>query len=416
MKLWNSSVLMPRDSINPKKYGSFLYGKSIAAWLSVIERVKTAPASYILKNLQVPDFKKIKPPTLQSKGLNEVGSLEMPEADKSEADDVEGTIGIQRQESLPEQPDGIWSSARSFLSEVFTAEWMFLIVSLMLEIFSAICDQLSSPRKPLYALFGMGLAIMALATCIWEFIHKGRGKVQFGKCGKFLWWFYCPCSGTLFGTFPEICGLIYAITQWASSMVQLACVLRHKDNPFKGTIGIQRQESLPEQPDGIWSSAKSSLNKAFSAEWMFLIVSLMLEIFSAICDQLSSPRKPLYALFGMGLAIMALATCISEFIHKGRRGKVEFGKCGKLLWWFYCPCSVTLFGTFPEICGLIYAITQWASSMVQLVCVLRHKDNPFKVNILPVLFLVCLVVSKLIRNARGSTTSEMELEAIAVDP
>lgn len=166
------------------------------------------------------------------------------------------------------------------------------------------------------------------------------------------------------------------------------------------------------------SSAKSFVSKVFSAEWMFLIVSLMLEIFSAICDQLSSPRKPLYALFGMGLAIMALATCIWEFIHKGRRGNVQFGKCGILLWWFYCPSSGTLFGTFPEICGLIYAITQWASSMVQFVCVLRHKDNPFKVNILPVLFLLCLVVSKLIRNARGRTreeTSEMELESIAVD-
>ncbi|CAL9022220.1 unnamed protein product [Prunus brigantina] len=125
-------------------------------------------------------------------------------------------------------------------------------------------------------------------------------------------------------------------------------------------------------------------------EWMFLIVSLMLEIFSAICDQLSSPRKPLYALFGVGLAIMALATCIWEFIHKGRRGNVQFGKCGILLWWFYCPSSGTFFGTFPEICGLIYAITQWASSMVQFVCVLRHKDNPFKVNILPVFFLLCL--------------------------
>ncbi|CAL9022232.1 unnamed protein product [Prunus brigantina] len=186
-----------------------------------------------------------------------------------------------------------------------------------------------------------------------------------------------------------------------------------------GTIGIQRQESLPEQPDEIRSGAKSFVSKVFSAEWMFLIVSLMLEIFSAICDQLSSPRKPLYALFGMGLAIMALATCIWEFIHKGRRGNVQFGKCGILLWWFYCPSSGTLFGTFPEICGLIYAITQWASSMVQFVCVLRHKDNPFKVNILPVFFLLCLVVSKLIQNARGRTreeTSEMELESIAVDP
>ncbi|KAL6270362.1 hypothetical protein ACE6H2_027273 [Prunus campanulata] len=299
--------------------GSFLYGKSIAAWLSVIERLKTAPASYILKNLQVPDLKKIKPPTLQSKGLNEVGSLEI-----TKADDVDG---VKATEINKGSPGG---------------------------------DEISPDTQK---------------------------KDQLGDVTK-----------------PE-----------ESEDLDPADNNTTVESYPKGTIGIQRQESLPEQPDGIWSSAKSFLSEVFTAEWMFLIVSLMLEIFSAICDQLSSPRKPLYALFGMGLAIMALATCIWEFIHKGR-GKVQFGKCGKFLWWFYCPCSGTLFGTFPEVCGLIYAITQWASSMVQLACVLRHKDNPFKVNILPVLFLVCLVVSKLIRNARGSTTSETKLEAIAVDP
>ncbi|PQP98037.1 hypothetical protein Pyn_09178 [Prunus yedoensis var. nudiflora] len=54
-----------------------------------------------LGDVTAPDFKKIKPPTLQSKGLNEVGSLEMPEADKSEADDVDGVKATEINKGSP---------------------------------------------------------------------------------------------------------------------------------------------------------------------------------------------------------------------------------------------------------------------------------------------------------------------------
>ncbi|XP_016650450.1 PREDICTED: TMV resistance protein N-like [Prunus mume] len=232
--------------------GSLLCGRSVDEWQAVLDCYRRAPALDTDEILQITKYAlehpevsmetapvRIEEEHVLMHDLQEEMHIETAQQDVREDVNI-GTIGIQRQESLPEQPDEIRSSAKSFVSKVFSAEWMFLIVSLMLEIFSAICDQLSSPRKPLYALFGMGLAIMALATCIWEFIHKGRrGNVQFGKCGILLWWFYCPSSGTLFGTFPEICGLIYAITQWASSMVQFVCVLRHKDNPFKVNIFTQ---------------------------------------------------------------------------------------------------------------------------------------------------------------------------------
>ncbi|CAL2279019.1 unnamed protein product [Prunus armeniaca] len=62
-----------------KNMGSSLYGRSIEAWLSELERLKN----------------------LQSKGLNEVGSLEMPEADKSEADDVDGVKATETNKGSP---------------------------------------------------------------------------------------------------------------------------------------------------------------------------------------------------------------------------------------------------------------------------------------------------------------------------
>ncbi|XP_021827254.1 TMV resistance protein N-like [Prunus avium] len=91
--------------------GSLLCGKSIDEWHSMLERYKRAPASNIQEILKITK----KEHDLQSKildeaeklledeedGLNEVGSLERPEADKSEVDHVDGVKATETNKGSP---------------------------------------------------------------------------------------------------------------------------------------------------------------------------------------------------------------------------------------------------------------------------------------------------------------------------
>ncbi|XP_004296082.1 PREDICTED: uncharacterized protein LOC101302821 [Fragaria vesca subsp. vesca] len=145
--------------------------------------------------------------------------------------------------------------------------------------------------------------------------------------------------------------------------------------------------------------------KASSTVWVFLLTNLCLETLSAIFDQIASPSKPDYALFGMVLAISAVLTCIVELIHKGKKEGVELKRWGKLCWFYYPPPNGSLFGTFPDICGLVIAISQYICSTLQYVYLCRHVNNPIKLSVLPAIFLICLAGSTLIRN-RSYTTDE----------
>ncbi|CAN6577548.1 unnamed protein product [Malus baccata var. baccata] len=136
-------------------------------------------------------------------------------------------------------------------------------------------------------------------------------------------------------------------------------------------------------------------NKANSAEWIFLITSLCMEILSAACDQASSPRRPWYALFSMLLAIAALLTSICELIYKGMKKNVVWGKRG---------CHM-LFDSDIELFVLVGGIAQCVCSIIQYVYFIKHAENPFKMSLLPTIFLVCLIVTRLCRK-RLQTTYE----------
>ncbi|XP_034229503.1 TMV resistance protein N-like [Prunus dulcis] len=141
-------------------------------------------------------------------------------------------------------------------------------------------------------------------------------------------------------------------------------------------------------------SSKSFL-KATSAKWIFLLIALCLEILSLAFDQASSPSNPHYALFGMMLAIVAVLICILELIYKGKKERVELRRW-RTLWWFYYPRPQRrLYGSLPDIYGLVGAISQCICSTVQYVCFIRHDQNPIKVSLWPAIFLICLGVSRL---------------------
>ncbi|XP_008223686.1 PREDICTED: trichohyalin-like isoform X2 [Prunus mume] len=81
-----------------------------------------------------------------------------------------------------------------------------------------------------------------------------------------------------------------------------------------------------------------------------------------------------------------------------------------MLWWFYHPppSQHTPFGTLPDIYGLVAGISQCICSIVQYGYCLRHADSPFKASLLPAIFLICLVGSRLSNNRMNANTSSTE--------
>lgn len=123
-------------------------------------------------------------------------------------------------------------------------------------------------------------------------------------------------------------------------------------------------------------------------------------------DQLSSPNKPTYALFGMLLAIAAILNCICELIHKGIKERVVLRRRG-MLWWFHYPRSrYVLFGTLPDFYGLVAGIFQCICSTIQYVYFIRHDKNPIKVSLMPTIFVICLIVSRVNLNRRDETNEQ----------
>ncbi|KAB2595314.1 disease resistance RPP13-like protein 1 [Pyrus ussuriensis x Pyrus communis] len=144
---------------------------------------------------------------------------------------------------------------------------------------------------------------------------------------------------------------------------------------------------------------------ANSAEWIFLATSLCMEILSAACDQASSPSKPRYALFGMLLAFAALLTCIWELIYKGMKKNVVWGKRG---------CHM-LFGSDIELFALVGGIAQCVCSIIQYICYIRRADNPIKMSLLPAIFLICLIATRLSRKRMQTTYETGEHTALDKD-
>ncbi|KAK9944004.1 hypothetical protein M0R45_009589 [Rubus argutus] len=144
---------------------------------------------------------------------------------------------------------------------------------------------------------------------------------------------------------------------------------------------------------------EGTMDATSSAEWNFLLTALVLEIFSAGFDQASSPRKPHYALIGMMLAIAAVLACTWELIHKG---SLVLKRWQKLRWFYYLQPSNTLFGSLPDIFGLVSSISQFVFSTVQYIYFSHHVDSPIKLSLLPAIFLMCLAGSMLYRNRRPS--------------
>ncbi|KAB5511154.1 hypothetical protein DKX38_030188 [Salix brachista] len=137
----------------------------------------------------------------------------------------------------------------------------------------------------------------------------------------------------------------------------------------------------------IWGPGRKRMAQLKSG-WTLLLTSLILEIASAVFDQLG------YALVGMVLAFVALLVATADLIHMAGTERMS------LLPIFHRPSTANFVpgkpaGTIVEYFGLVGAVWQCVYSTVAYAYARQKKDNPIKMSLLPLIFFSCVVISKL---------------------
>ncbi|XP_062016342.1 uncharacterized protein LOC133732777 [Rosa rugosa] len=118
--------------------------------------------------------------------------------------------------------------------------------------------------------------------------------------------------------------------------------------------------------------------------WIFSATGFAFEAVSAFFDQVSTPRKPQYSLYGMLLSIVAVLVCILDLIHNALIQRLRgLTSASNILW-----------GILPEIFGLALAFIQCISSALQFLFLYRHAANPMKISLVPFLFFFVLFAFK----------------------
>ncbi|KAJ4712968.1 Disease resistance protein (TIR-NBS-LRR class) [Melia azedarach] len=165
-------------------------------------------------------------------------------------------------------------------------------------------------------------------------------------------------------------------------------------------MGRKIGQNAPQKGSRLWHlwhheniSAVSTYN-AIDIEKIFVILDLVLEIPSAVCEQLSSIQKPQYALASMSMSFLAMLLCIVEFFWKCRKEKVKW-KWRSTLPWLYYP-SDKPFGNFNDTVGLICTVCQCIFATISYVLLRRHVDNPVKISFWPIVFYFGLLYSKIL--------------------
>nr|TKS12271.1 hypothetical protein D5086_0000065550 [Populus alba] len=128
--------------------------------------------------------------------------------------------------------------------------------------------------------------------------------------------------------------------------------------------------------------------------WTLLVTNLILEIASAVFDQMG------YALIGMVLAFVALLLAAAELIHMAPKERIIWAGMRPILP-LHTSATRKPVGTIVEYSGLAGAVWQCVYSTVEYTYTRQEKDNPIKMCLLPFIFLLCVVISKLLFDKRS---------------
>ncbi|TXG49737.1 hypothetical protein EZV62_025612 [Acer yangbiense] len=313
----------------------------------------------------------------------------------------------------------------------------FVITNLVLELTSAILDQVSSSvSKTQFALFGMLISLAAMLTCILELIYQVQTeKPIWRRRGTLLFpWFYYPHQGRKpFGTFKDIIGLVCALCQCVLATVSYCYLRQQADNlirislfPIIFAFGILISQILKNQGaknsscgnetcELIDNNLDQSLQGCLEIHlggiskrqrrrnivMSFVITNLVLELSLAILDQVSSSmNKTRFALFGMLISSVAMLTCILELIYEFRTENLIWRWSSNLPfpWYYYRDQGRKPFGNFKDIVGLVCALCQFVLATLSYCYIRKYTNNPIKISICPIIFAFGILFSQILKN------------------
>lgn len=132
-------------------------------------------------------------------------------------------------------------------------------------------------------------------------------------------------------------------------------------------------------------------------ERIFVVINVVLEVPSAIFDQLSSHHKTQYILVAMLISFATLFICTSELVYRGRKARVAW-KWRHQIPWLYYASGHRPFGSVTDIVGLLCATLQCIFNAVAYVLYCQGINNPIQIAIMPLVFSFCVMCSKFQRN------------------
>lgn len=153
-------------------------------------------------------------------------------------------------------------------------------------------------------------------------------------------------------------------------------------------------------------------NWDMTLKWIFIVTNFVVEIPSAVFDQLSSVQKHQYALISMIMSFATVLTSVIDLAVMGRRG-VEW------MWrdnipWFYSPNqNYKPLGSFADIVGLVCGIFQCVFATMSYAFLSQHADNPMKISIWPLIFAFGVLYSRFPRTNQRNIS---DLKHVVIHP
>lgn len=161
---------------------------------------------------------------------------------------------------------------------------------------------------------------------------------------------------------------------------------------------VNQHVNITVETEQLLDAGESSRPREISG-WTLLVTNLILEIASAVFGQMG------YALIGMVLAFVALLLAAVELIHMARKERIKLADMNLLPLSHrrstYTSATRKPVGTIVEYFGLAGAAWQCVYSTVEYTYTRQDKDNPIKMCLLPLIFLLCFVISKLLVDKRS---------------
>ncbi|XP_010430467.1 PREDICTED: disease resistance protein RML1A-like [Camelina sativa] len=176
---------------------------------------------------------------------------------------------------------------------------------------------------------------------------------------------------------------------WEKVMRKLETTTDHRDIE-------QVLRAVYEQSSSSNKRKRKSKSRHFTVMAFFVVINLLLEIASAVTDQLSSIRKPYFTRMSLVMSVLSVFLSTLDLSYKIKVQKASF-RCKWPIPWFYLPARGyrRIFGSFTDTVLLFCVLGGLIVSTINYCFVVKGENGPIKVSsIWPLFFAIGMVASK----------------------